>query len=114
MSSSPSPCRWSTANGTHLTALGLFFAAWIVATAILNFIERVQHAGRPQLLATAFSQPRSFFGMHLAHIGIAVFVVGVTMVSSYQDEKDVKLAPGQSVDVAGYHFTFNGVKPWRA
>jgi cytochrome c-type biogenesis protein CcmF len=40
--------------------------------------------------------------MHLAHIGIAVFVVGVTMVSSYQDEKDVKLAPGQSVDVAGY------------
>ena len=32
------------------------------------------------------------------------------MVSSYQDEKDVKLAPGQSVDVAGYHFTFNGVK----
>ena len=94
-----------------LTALGLFFAAWIVATAILNFIERVQHtrAGR-SFLATAFSQPRSFFGMHLAHIGIAVFVIGVTMVSSYQDEKDVKLAPGQSVDVAGYHFTFNGVK----
>jgi cytochrome c-type biogenesis protein CcmF len=94
-----------------LTALGLFFAAWIVTTALLNFVERVQHtrAGR-SFLATAFSQPRSFFGMHLAHIGIAVFVVGVTMVSSYQDEKDVKLAPGQSVDVAGYHFTFNGVK----
>ena len=56
------------------------------------------------------SQPRSFVGMHLAHLGVAVFVVGVTMVGSYQDEKDVKLAPGQSVDVAGYHFTFNGVK----
>ena len=94
-----------------LTALGIFFAAWIVATALLNFVERVQHtrAGR-SFLSTAISQPRSFFGMHLAHIGIAVFVVGVTMVSSYQDEKDVKLAPGQSVDVAGYHFTFNGVK----
>ena len=48
--------------------------------------------------------------MHVAHIGIAVFVVGVTMVSSFQDVKDVKLAPGQSVDVAGYHFTFNGVR----
>ncbi|MFN4341304.1 MAG: heme lyase CcmF/NrfE family subunit [Azonexus sp.] len=94
-----------------MTALGLFFAAWIAVTALLNFIERVQHtrAGRG-FLATAASQPRSFVGMHLAHIGVAVFVVGVTMVGSYQDEKDVKMAPGESVDVAGYHFTFNGVK----
>ncbi|HLO64415.1 MAG TPA: heme lyase CcmF/NrfE family subunit [Azonexus sp.] len=94
-----------------MTALGLLLAGWVVATAALNFIERVQHtrAGRG-LLATVLSQPRTFIGMHLAHIGIAVFVVGVTMVGSYQDEKDIKLAPGQSVDVAGYHFTFNGVK----
>ncbi len=94
-----------------LTALGLLLAAWIVATAALNFVQRVQatRAGR-SFVAAASSQPRSFVGMHLAHLGVAVFVVGVTMVSSFQDEKDVKLAPGQSVDVAGYHFTFNGVK----
>ena len=94
-----------------MTALGLLLAGWIVATALLNFVERAQHtrAGR-SFLAAALSQPRSFVGMHLAHIGVAVFVIGVTMVGSYQDEKDVKLAPGQSVDVAGYHFTFNGVK----
>ena len=96
---------------TALTALGIFFAVWIVATALINFVERVQNtrAGR-SFVAAATSQPRSFVGMHVAHIGIAVFVVGVTMVSSFQDEKDVKLAPGQSVDVAGYHFTFNGVR----
>ena len=94
-----------------LTALGLLLATWIVATAALNFVERVQHtrAGR-SFVAAALNQPRSFTGMHLAHIGVAVFVVGVTMVSSFQDEKDVKLAPGESVDVAGYHFVFNGVK----
>ncbi len=99
-------------GGWHaMTALGLLLAAWIVATAVLNFVERVQHtrAGRG-FMAAALGQPRSFFGMHLAHIGVAVFVVGVTMVGSFQEEKDVKLAPGQSVDVAGYHFTFNGVK----
>ncbi|MBU3698182.1 heme lyase CcmF/NrfE family subunit [Dechloromonas sp.] len=96
---------------TALTALGIFFAVWIVATALINFVERVQNtrAGR-SFFAAATSQPRSFVGMHVAHIGIAVFVVGVTMVSSFQDEKDVKLAPGQSVDVAGYHFTLNGVR----
>jgi cytochrome c-type biogenesis protein CcmF len=98
--------RWSA-----LTALGLFFAAWIVATAAINFFARVRQtrAGRSFTAAT-LTQPRSFVGMHLAHIGIAVFTVGVTMVSSFQDEKDVKLAPGESVDVAGYHFTFNGVR----
>jgi cytochrome c-type biogenesis protein CcmF len=94
-----------------LTALGLLLATWIVCTAALNFVERVHNtrAGR-SFLSTALKQPRSFFGMHLAHIGIAVFVVGVTMVSSFQDEKDVKMAPGESVDVAGYHFTFKGVR----
>ena len=96
---------------TAMTALGIFFAVWIVATALINFLERVHNtrAGRG-FIAAASSQPRSFVGMHVAHIGVAVFVVGVTMVSSFQDEKDVKLAPGQSVDVAGYHFTFNGVR----
>ena len=98
--------QWSA-----LTALGLLLAAWIVATAALSFVERVQHtrAERP-FMAAAFSQPRSFFGMHLAHIGVAVFVVGVTMVGSFQEEKDVKMAAGETASVAGYSFTFNGVR----
>ena len=48
--------------------------------------------------------------MHLAHLGIAVFVVGVTMVNGYQAEKDVKMALGDRVTVGGYHFSFNGVQ----
>jgi cytochrome c-type biogenesis protein CcmF len=61
-------------------------------------------------VSAALKQPRSFVGMNVAHIGIAVFVVGVTMVSSFQEEMDIKMAPGESVDVAGYHFTFNSVR----
>ncbi len=94
-----------------LTAIGILMAAWITLAGLLNFIQRVNHtrAGR-SFIATALDQPASFVGMHVAHIGIAVFVVGVTMVSSYEQEKDVKMGPGDSVDVAGYHFTFNGVQ----
>ena len=96
---------------TPLTALGLLLAAWIVFTAGINFTERVQHTrGNQSFLSAALKQPRSFFGMHLAHFGIAVFVVGVTMVGSFQDEKDVKMAAGDVVTVAGYSFTFNGVR----
>ena len=98
--------QWSA-----LTALGLLLAGWIIFTAGLNFAQRVQHTrGQQSFLAAALKQPRSFFGMHVAHIGIAVFVIGVTMVSSFQDEKDVKMEAGETVSVAGYSFTFNGVK----
>jgi len=98
-------------NWSALTALGILLAAWIVFAGAINFVGRVQSTRAGQsFLSAALKQPRSFFGMHVAHLGIAVFVVGVTMVSSFQDEKDVKMAPGESVDVAGYHFTFNGVK----
>jgi len=96
---------------TALTALGLLLAAWVTLASVVNFVGRVQHtrAGR-SFLTAALNQPRSFVGMNVAHIGIAVFVVGVTMVNSFQEEKDVKMAPGETVTVAGYTFTFNGVK----
>ncbi len=98
--------RWAA-----LTALGILFAAWIALTTLLHFAERVQQTRAGQsFLGTALKQPRSFVGMCVAHFGIAVFVVGVTMVSSFQEEKDVKMGPGETTLVAGYSFTFNGVK----
>ncbi len=46
--------------------------------------------------------------MLLAHLGVAVFIVGVTVVNGYQTERDVKMAPGDSVSVGGYAFRFEG------
>ena len=94
-----------------LTTLGILLAAWVALTTLLTFIARVQHTRAGQsFLSAATKQPRSFVGMCLAHSGIAVFVVGVTMVNSFQEEKDIKMAPGDTTVVAGYSFTFNGVK----
>jgi cytochrome c-type biogenesis protein CcmF len=47
--------------------------------------------------------------MWLAHSGVAVFIVGVTMVSSYQVERDLTLEPGKSAEIDGMAFTFKGV-----
>ncbi|RIX44091.1 MAG: heme lyase CcmF/NrfE family subunit [Rhodocyclales bacterium GT-UBC] len=104
---------WPLLYGTWsaLASLGILLAVWIVFTAVLNFVERVQNTRAGQSFMTAaLKQPRHFFGMHLAHIGVAVFVIGVTMVSAFQEENDVKMAPGDTTHVAGYSFTFNGVK----
>jgi cytochrome c-type biogenesis protein CcmF len=62
------------------------------------------------VLSTLARQPRSFFGMHLAHLGVAAFVVGVAMVNGYQVEKDVKMAVGDTVAIGGYSFRFDGVR----
>jgi cytochrome c-type biogenesis protein CcmF len=48
--------------------------------------------------------------MQLAHFGLAVFVIGVALVSTYEDERDVRMAPNETVVVGGYTFTFIGVR----
>ena len=46
----------------------------------------------------------AYWGMVLGHLGLAVTIIGVAMVSHYNVEKNVRLAPGESVEVAGYRF----------
>jgi cytochrome c-type biogenesis protein CcmF len=47
--------------------------------------------------------------MHVAHIGVAVTIVGITVVTGYQAERDLRMALGDEVQVGGYTFTFRGV-----
>ena len=85
---------------TPLTGLGSLLGAWI-ATAVIVQIRARLKTGNP---------PAAFWGMQLAHLGLAVFVIGVTMVGGFQSEKDVRMAPGDTVTVGGYTFRFLGVK----
>ena len=52
---------------------------------------------------------RSFWGMVVAHVGVGIFIVGVTMVRGYETEQDVKMSIGDHLEVSGYRFTFRGV-----
>jgi cytochrome c-type biogenesis protein CcmF len=88
--------------------LGLTLALWTVAIAVLAFIDRLGVKGfSVQRLATI---PSGFYGMTIAHLGIAVFVVGITLTSVYSVEKDVRMAQGDKLDMSGYIFEFHGVK----
>jgi len=49
----------------------------------------------------------------VAHMGVAVFVVGVTLVKGYESEKDVRMLPGESVELGGYAFRLDGVEQTR-
>jgi cytochrome c-type biogenesis protein CcmF len=48
--------------------------------------------------------------MHVAHLGVAVFIVGVTLVTGYESEKDVRMQIGDAVTVGGYTFQLNSVR----
>jgi cytochrome c-type biogenesis protein CcmF len=90
---------------TPLVGLGVFAAAWIFITAALHFVRQTKATqGDKGFIAALLRQPRHFWGMHLAHVGVAVFVAGVAIVGAYEEEKDVKMAPGDSVTVAGHTF----------
>jgi cytochrome c-type biogenesis protein CcmF len=86
-------------------SLGLLLAVWIVATVIQNLIARLRiQSGAANLFSRLASLPRSYYGMQLAHVGVAVFIAGVTVVTSYQTERDVKMNIGDTVSVGGYEF----------
>ena len=83
--------KWSAMVG-----FGLSFALWILMTCILSVRKGLR-------------QSRSHYGMVLAHLGVAVFVVGVTLVKGYESEQDVKLKVGGTVELAGYVFRLDEV-----
>ncbi len=92
--------RWSP-----LAAMGLALASWIMASVVAAVAERVRTT-RSGLLA----QPPSWLGMHIAHLGIGVFVAGVTLVMGYEAEKDVRMVPGDIISAGGYDFRLLGVR----
>jgi cytochrome c-type biogenesis protein CcmF len=99
------------ADGTGqlaMTALGLMLAVWIASSLIMALRDRFRNKGFS--LAQLKKQSASYYGMLLAHMGVAVFIVGVAVVSAYNVENDVRLSPGEHVSMGGYDFQFNGVE----
>ena len=91
-------------------SLGLLLAIWIVSTVVVNIWERVRvTSGQLSVFQKLRMQSRSYYGMQVAHLGVAVFIIGITMVTGYQSEQDVKMQVGDVVHAGGYEFQFNGI-----
>ena len=96
---------------TPLISLGLLLALWIVFTCLINLGDRLRDKDGHVSLARLGSLPRAYLGMNLAHFGVAVFIVGVTLVKGYESEQDVRMDIGDTVDAGGYTFRFDGTIP---
>ena len=91
---------------TPMIALGLLLAFWVVGSTMLSFHERL--AGHNNFMQRAQNQSLSYYGMQTAHLGVGIFIIGVTLVMGYETERDVRMNIGDTLQAGGYEFRFNG------
>jgi cytochrome c-type biogenesis protein CcmF len=90
--------------------IGLWLGFWVVAATLMQAWQRIAIAPQPGFIAKLRAQPAAWYGMNLAHLGVAAFIFGVALVKGYEQEKDLRMAPGDRVTLGGYEFTFKGTK----
>jgi cytochrome c-type biogenesis protein CcmF len=92
------PSFWSIA--------GMAMGWWIVASVGVEIAQRLWPTGATvgQLGSRIAQMPRALNGQLLAHLGVAVFCFGVTLVKTHEAERDMQLAPGGSTELGGYEF----------
>jgi cytochrome c-type biogenesis protein CcmF len=100
--------RW-----TPMVGFGLFLAAWIATTCVINLAGRLRGHAASSWPARLAAQTGSYYGMLCAHFGVAIFIVGVTIVSGYSVERDVRMGPGDTVTLGAYTFRFQGISEQR-
>ena len=84
----------------NITAfIGMSLGCWIVLAVLKDVLNNAKQADGSWKFSAV---PLNHIGMAVAHAGIAVTVIGVTMVSTYEQELNVKMAPGESVSLSGY------------
>jgi cytochrome c-type biogenesis protein CcmF len=89
-----------------LAAGGIALAIWVVAGSLLELASRVQLLRVPlgRSWQRARGLPRSTYAMTIAHVGLGVFVAGVTASSAWQSEAILVMKPGDRAGLAGYDF----------
>ena len=103
---------WLAGEVRPVSTAGLVMAFWIMGSVATDLWGRMHPQGTDWAHAGARLRqvPRALAGMMLAHLGIAVFCIGVVMVKTYEVESDVKMAVGDTTTVRGYTFRFDGIK----
>lgn len=81
--------------------LGVTISTWLIGVSLVDVWKKTR--GQPWKFTTL---SWSFQGMIWAHIGVAVTVIGVTMVANYSQEESIRMAPGESYQMADYRFEF--------
>jgi cytochrome c-type biogenesis protein CcmF len=84
-----------------LASVGLTAGFFVLLSACYEPVQRLRHG---------HTLSRGVLGMSVAHVGVGLFCIGVTIVSSFNVERDLSLRPGTSAEVRGYTFHFDSTQ----
>ena len=96
---------------TLMLVVGVFMGIWVTSTTLILLRNRIvaRQDTTPNLVDNLKGIPLAFYGMLLAHLGIGVFVLGVTLVKGYESEEDLRMDKNDVAKIGNLDFKFNGV-----
>ena len=95
---------------TWRTVLGLALAAWVLIGSTYLLLARLGERPGASIAARLRGIPGSWWGMWTAHLGVGIFIIGVTMIGSLESHIDVQMKAGQRAELGSYTFVFRGAK----
>ncbi|MGO9400172.1 MAG: heme lyase CcmF/NrfE family subunit [Xanthobacteraceae bacterium] len=98
-------------GGPVLAPFGVGLALFVMAGALIDLAERTMVLRVPfgAALRRAAGLPRSAWGTAIAHFGIGVTLLGIVVVTAWGVERIAALRPGDTVDIAHYRLSFDGI-----
>ncbi len=95
----------------HIGAFfGSFLALWITGFTLKDIFNKAN--GKSGLFVGLRRLSRAYLGMSLGHLGFAFTILGATLVSVESEERDIRMTPGEQIQVAGYNFVFESLTPY--
>ncbi|MGM0953410.1 MAG: heme lyase CcmF/NrfE family subunit [Pseudomonadota bacterium] len=86
---------------------GIFTSVWVTVATFWDLWDK--SASRKGRLHGLKRQTRSYWGMVLGHLGVAMVMAGATVVSNYGIERDVRMVPGDSAMAGDYEIVFTEI-----
>lgn len=104
--------RFSAIGAVVLTLLVVFLGGvYNVMMILLTLSTAFALFVNSEIAFKIMKNNRKMIGAYVTHIGISLFILGVIGSSAYSDEKDIRLAKGESIEAYGYNLTFTGYYP---
>lgn len=96
----------------HAWHLGIVLSSWIILTQLFYLKQRLSSSNMAQqsLWRRLGGLPRSLTGMIVAHIGLAITLIGITLSSAFSVEKNMRMVVGDTYALAGYQFQFKKIE----
>ena len=85
--------------------LGVFIFIWISFNIIYDLINRYYLSKTKNIFFTNI-------GMTLAHLGLAVFILGATIVENNKVEKEIVVKIGETIEIKNYAFKFKSISEY--